>query len=184
MVGQLRVDQLFGFKGEPTMLTTHSIRPALVGMACAFAFSYSVAALADDMVSLATGGYARGLRSEKLMHKIDTDGDGTISKDEWIAYQEKVFTMLDKNKTGTLDAKAFIDPSGGELVTFATGGYARGLRTEAMMHKIDTDGDGTISHDEYIAYQVKIFEMMDTSTTHKGMVGPQEMFATGGANRL
>ena len=70
-----------------------------------------------------------------------------------------------------------------DVVSFATGGYARGLRTKEMMNKIDTDGDGTISHDEYIAYQVKIFDMMDTSTAHKGMIGPQEMFATGGANR-
>jgi EF hand len=91
--------------------------------------------------------------------------------------------MLDKNKTGTLDAKTFISPDGGELVSFATGGYARGLRTKAMMHKIDTDGDGTVSHDEYIAYQVKVFDMMDTSTAHKGMISHQEMFATGGANR-
>jgi Ca2+-binding EF-hand superfamily protein len=165
------------------MLTSHSIRSAIVLMACAFTFSYSVVSLADDMVSFATGGYARGLHSEKLMHKIDTNGDGMVSKDEWIAYQEKVFAMLDKNKTGTLDAKSFVDPSGGELATFATGGYARGLRTSAMMHKIDTDGDGTISHDEYIAYQTKIFDMMDTSTAHKGMLGSQEMFATGGANR-
>ena len=28
-----------------------------------------------------------GLQSGQLMHKIDTDGDGTISKPEWIAYQ-------------------------------------------------------------------------------------------------
>jgi hypothetical protein len=70
-----------------------------------------------------------------------------------------------------------------DMVSFATGGYARGLRTEAMMHKIDTDGDGTISQDEFMAYELKIFEMMDTSTAHKGMVGTQEMFATGGANR-
>jgi hypothetical protein len=165
------------------MLTSHSIRSAIVLMACAFTVTYSAASLADDMASFATGGYARGLHSETLMHKIDTNGDGMVSKDEWISYQEKVFAMLDKNKTGTLDAKTFVDPSGGELVSFATGGYARGLRTRAMMHKIDTDGDGTISHDEYIAYQTKIFDMMDTSTTHKGMLGPQEMFATGGANR-
>jgi hypothetical protein len=184
MAGQLAGNQLFSaLKRGTTMLTTQSIRPTLVGMACAFALSYSAASLADDMASFATGGYARGLRSEQLMHKIDTDGDGAISKAEWIAYQEKVFSMLDKGQTGILDAKAFIDPNGGELVTFATGGYARGLRTGAMMHKIDTDADGTISHDEYIAYQTKIFDMMDTSPTHKGMVGPQEMFATGGANR-
>jgi hypothetical protein len=165
------------------MLESNSIRRAIVAMSCAFALTYSVVSLADDMVSFATGGYASGLRTQEMMHKIDTNGDGMISKDEWLAYQEKVFAMLDKNKTGTLDAKGFIDPSGGDLVTFATGGYARGLRTKEMMHKIDTDGDGTISHDEYMAYQLKIFEMMDTSTTHKGMLGPQEMFATGGANR-
>jgi hypothetical protein len=165
------------------MFTSHSIRPAAVLMACALALTYSIASLADDMASFATGGYASGLRSEKLMHKMDTNGDGMVSKDEWIAYQEKVFAMLDKQKTGMLDAKAFIDPSGGELASFATGGYARGLRTKAMMHKIDTDGDGTISHDEFIAYQSKVFDMMDTSTTHKGMLGKDEvMFATGGNN--
>jgi len=92
--------------------------------------------------------------------------------------------MLDKTKSGTVDAREFISADGGDVASFATGGYARGLRTRAMMHKIDTDGDGTVSHDEFIAYQTKIFDMMDTSTTHKGMLGRQEiMFATGGNNR-
>jgi hypothetical protein len=166
------------------MHTSHSFRPAIALMACAFALTYSVVSLADDMVSFATGGYASGLRSMKLMNKMDTNGDGMVSKDEWVAYQEKIFVMLDKKKTGLLDAKTFVSADGGDLASFATGGYARGLRSKAMMHKIDTDSDGTISHDEYIAYQSKIFDMMDTSTVHKGIVGKEEvMFATGGANR-
>jgi Ca2+-binding EF-hand superfamily protein len=166
------------------MFTFHSIRPAIIATACALAFAHPATVLAEDMVSFATGGYASGLRSEKLMHKMDTNGDGMVSKDEWLAFQEKAFAMLDKGKTGKVNAKQFISTDGGDMVSIATGGYARGLRTKAMMHKIDTDADGTVSHDEYIAYQTKVFDMMDTSTAHKGMLGKEEiMFATGGNNR-
>jgi len=161
------------------MFTSRPIRTALWA-ACAVALTYSVASVAaDEMVSFATAGYASGLHSMKLMHMIDTDGDGTVSKDEWLAFQEKVFSMLDKDKSGKVDAKEFISPNGGDITGIATGGFARGLRTKAMMHKIDTDGDGTVSHDEFIAYQTKVFDMMDTG--HKGML-TKEQFATGGAS--
>ena len=78
-----------------------------------------------------------------------TNGTGILTKNEWIAFHEKIFIMLDKKKTGVVDAEDFISVSGGdEVATFATGGYARGLRTKAMMDKIDTDRDGTISRAE------------------------------------
>jgi hypothetical protein len=58
------------------------------------------------------------------------------------------------------------------LATFATGGCARGLQTKAMMHKIGTDGDGKVSHDEFIIYQTRVFDMMDKN--HTASLGPQE----------
>lgn len=163
------------------MITIRPIRAAV--LTAAFALTCSLPALADDMVSFATAGYASGLRTPEVMHKIDTNDDGMVSKQEWIAFHEKVFAMLDTKKTGTVDAKQFISHSGGDITGFSSGGFARGLRTEEMMHKIDTDGDGTVSREEYIAYQTTVFDMMDTSTAHKGMLGKEEMLATGGANR-
>jgi hypothetical protein len=135
--------------------------------------------LADEMASFATGGYATGLRTKDMMHKIDTNHDGMVSRDEWIAFQEKVFAMLDKNKTGKVDEAQYLGAKP-EMVSFATGGYASGLLTKEMFKKIDVDKDGTISHEEFINYQMKVFDMMDTSTSHKGMLGPGEYFATGG----
>src|SRR5580693_3941409 len=95
--------------------TVRGIHPLAVVLAALMCASL---ASADDMASFATGGYARGLRTMAEMHKIDTDGDGTVSKAEWLAYQEKVWIALDKDKNGTVDEKEFLAPSH-EMATFA-----------------------------------------------------------------
>src|SRR5215475_3546383 len=118
-------------------------------------------ASADDMVAFATGGYATGLRTMEMMHMIDSNKDGKISKDEWVAYQTQLFTALDKRKDGFLDTQEFYgDP---KPVDFATGGYARALETKQMFGKIDANGDGKVSREEYISFQTKVFDMMDTN---------------------
>jgi Ca2+-binding EF-hand superfamily protein len=122
-------------------------------------------AFADDMVSFATGGYVTGLRTTQMMHMIDTSKDGVISKDEWVAYQERVFKALDKNGDGSLDTEEFYGHP--MPVSFATAGYSRGLETKQMFGKIDVNGDGKVSHDEYVAFQTKVFEMMDAKQAHE-----------------
>ena len=123
------------------------------------------AAFADDMVSFASGGYATGLRTMEMMHMIDTNKDGMVSKDEWVAYEERVFKALDKDGNGSLDADEFYGHP--KPISFATGGYSHGLETQQMFGKIDANGDGKVSHDEYIDFQVKVFEMIDTKKKHE-----------------
>jgi hypothetical protein len=128
---------------------------ALMGaVACATAY-------AEDMVLYATPGYIEGLRTKEMMHMIDTDKDGTVSKDEWRAYQERVFIALDKNKDGFLEADEFYGPTSSNVIPFATLAYTHGLMSKEMFGKIDTKGDGKVSKDEYLAFQMKVFEMMD-----------------------
>jgi Ca2+-binding EF-hand superfamily protein len=134
----------------------------------------------QDMVSFATGGYASGLRTEAMMHKMDANHDNMVSRKEWVAFQSKVFAMLDKHKTGEVDESEYMSAYP-DVAAFATGGYASGLLTHEMFKKIDTDGDGKISRREFISYQLRIFDMMDTSPTHKGMLSAAQFFATGGS---
>ncbi len=42
-----------------------------------------------------------------MMHKIDTNHDGMVSREAWNAFQEKMFTALDKDHSGSLDRKEF-----------------------------------------------------------------------------
>jgi EF-hand domain pair len=158
----------------PVKTLAGTLAPALLTL-----IAYATPAAADEIVSFATGGYASGLRTEEMMHKIDTNGDGMISKDEWMTFQERAFDALDKDKSGFLDEQEFtrsLDEN--ENLAFATAAYARGLMTKTMFKKIDTDGDGKISREEFLAYHRKIFDMLDKQK--KGMVGLVDFIHPGG----
>ncbi|HVZ33921.1 MAG TPA: EF-hand domain-containing protein [Polyangiaceae bacterium] len=147
-----------------------------VGLTLALAVTV---AMADDMVSFATGGYASQLRTPEMMHKIDTNQDGMVSKGEWDAYQATLFEMIDADSSGALDSKEFTQAHRNDVVSFATGGYANALRRPEMFAKIDADHDGQVTREEFVVYHAKLFEMMDTGQTH--MLGQNEFFGRGPA---
>lgn len=137
-------------------------------------------AMADDVVSFATGGYASALRTPSMMHKIDTDGNGRVSEAEWNAYQTKLFDMLDADHSGALDEKEFMHAHEKDVASFATGGFATELRTSQMLAKLDADHDGSVTREEFLTYQSKLFNMMDTGKKHE--LGQNEFFGRGPAH--
>ena len=60
----------------------------------------------EDIQKLWEGsGYAhpgKGMRTMKMMHMMDTNKDGKVTKEESMAYHEKVWMMMDKNGKGYL----------------------------------------------------------------------------------
>jgi len=154
-----------------TMSSITAAAAATVGL------SFALPCAAQDVNSFATGGYAKGLQTMAMMHRIDTNKDGMVSLDEWTAFQEHSFAALDKDKSGFLEEQEFTTHSNGEIA-FATAAYAHGLMTNEMFKKIDADGDRKISKEEFLSYQRKIFEMLDRSK--KGMVGQTDFVRPGG----
>ena len=98
---------------------TPAVKRSVVFAAVTFVFGAT--AFADELVAFATGGYASGLRTPEMMHKIDADGDGKVSKAEWQAYHEKLFAMMDADHSGALETQEFMHPKQ-DVASFATGG--------------------------------------------------------------
>ena len=159
-----------------TILTSRRRFLALVASTM-ITLTYSSTALADDeAANFATGAYATGLRTHEMQNMLDTAGDGTVSRAEWDAYHENVIKHLDSQDKGKLKVDIFADRTAVRLGSdFATGGYSRGLASEELAHKIDANGDGWISHEEWMTYQGRIFDRMNANAIHKNLRGDDEM---------
>lgn len=62
------------------------------------------AAQSREMVSLSSGGYAREFASMQVMHSIDTDGDGKVSKEEFLKAHQTMFDRMDASHSGSVDS--------------------------------------------------------------------------------
>jgi hypothetical protein len=102
---------------------------------------------------LAPGGAQRPSRFDE----IDTNHDGFISKDEFLASEKKRFEEFDSNHDGKVDAKEIA--SSPPLME-------RNLKTaERMVKQWDANGDGTVTADEYRKNAEERFSKQDKDGT-------------------
>ncbi len=85
------------------------------------------------------GGHGFGFGRFGGLRGLDADNDGVITVEEAIAARAPVFNRIDTNGDGVIDAQEI------EAEIKLNVDYW----TRAMLHRLDKDGDGKISKDEY-----------------------------------
>lgn len=106
----------------------------------------------------------------RMMSEMDTDHDGFISREEFMAAHsrtDKAFERLDTNHDGVISRDEFL----------AGGGQGRAER----FRRLDSNGDGRITREELEARRNARFDQLDTD--HDGKLSPQELRSAQNAMR-
>jgi hypothetical protein len=101
---------------------------------------------------------------KEFFQKMDTSGDGKISRDEHSAAARTMFDKMDADKDGRVTAVE-MDAAREQIVGKKGMKAPKGKAAMSSADKIkviDTDGDGVISADEHVAGAVSMFDKMDS----------------------
>lgn len=124
--------------------------------------------LQDFVPGARRGGGGMG---ERMMARVDTNGDGLISKAENRAMVEARFARMDADKDGTVEAgegRKSMGKGKGKWKRSGEGRGPGGPGGPAMaMKKADTNGDGAISKAEFDAMSAQRFAKLDTNKDGK-----------------
>jgi Ca2+-binding EF-hand superfamily protein len=94
-------------------------------------------------------------RCEKMFKSLDDDGDGKISKDEYLA-KHAWFDNLDRNKDGRVTQDEVKSASEGRKPEAEE-------RLEKRFERLDGNHDGVVTKEELVAARQKTFERLDTN---------------------
>ncbi|MFO0863830.1 MAG: CotH kinase family protein [Gemmataceae bacterium] len=105
-----------------------------------------------------------------LFQKLDTDRDGKVAKEEWLAAVTKIFDACDKDAMQRIDeaslaielAKLLPKPPmskaiGATLPAFKPAEYL----ARCLLHRVDADNDGKATRDEWTRTATKVFDDFD-----------------------
>jgi Ca2+-binding EF-hand superfamily protein len=127
----------------------------------------SVCALAQNAAPTTTAADSRPSFFQHMLKKMDTNGDGRISLNEYLAAATARFKGIDSQNRGSIDAAAIA--SSAETVK-------RDERAaQFMVKRLDTAGNGYVTQDEFLAAAKKRFARLDKAGN--GKLTPDELTA-------
>jgi len=92
-------------------------------------------------------------REGPALEQADADHDGKVTKQEYVVARAAQFSRLDRNGDG------FIDDADSRA-----GGNERGQRAaKALRGRIDSNGDGKISKEEFVNAPTMLFDKFDAN---------------------
>ena len=84
----------------------------------------------------------------------DANGDGEVTREEFLAARAKRFDGLDTNKDGFLSRDEFVA---------AAPGFRGRLMAPALYGQFDANGDGQISRQEFVSAPTPVFDRADAN---------------------
>jgi Ca2+-binding EF-hand superfamily protein len=127
----------------------------------------SICALAQAADPPTPGGHENF--AQRAIQKMDTSGDGRVSLDEYLAAATTRFKSLDSQNKGSIDAA--------DLASSKTAIMRIDHRSNALVRRLDTAGNGYVTQDEFVAAAQKRFARLDKNGD--GKLTPDELRARG-----
>jgi len=90
-----------------------------------------------------------------MLQKMDSNGDGRISLDEYLAASSARFKSIDSQNKGSIDAA--------DIASSKAAIERIDHRANAMVKHLDTAGNGYVTPDEFVAAAQKRFARLDTN---------------------
>lgn len=149
---------------------TRSASLRLSGLALALA---AIVAVAGDGVRAGEAGPGlqvaqTSTRHQQLFRNIDGNGDGALSREEYMAYRGRVFGGMDADGQGSLSQDEFMAGGpGGQTMT-----KRHRVRREEMFRALNRGGSGAISRPEWDREGEELFNLRDRNGD--GNIMPEE----------
>lgn len=90
-------------------------------------------------------------RGADKLAQMDTNADGSITREEFMSAREQMFDKRDRNSDGVLDSNDF-----GKRAA-----RRGGQRMEEMLERLDTDKDGRVTREEFVSAEAPLFTRAD-----------------------